>query len=139
MSAINPKQQKFILLRADGITFDAIAKEVGATKGTLIQWSKLFEDEIKELQFHSFIAIKETYAWNKMQKYKMLLKQLQKIDEGILDADLSGATLKDMFLIKNSLVSQLENIERGIKTKAHVITQDFMGKDEMMEFKLSEA
>lgn len=139
MSAINPKQQKFIVLRADGITFEKIAAEIGITKSTLIQWSKLFQDEINELQFHSFIVIKEAYSWNKREKYETLLKQLQKIDAGILASDLSNATLKDMYLIKNSIMAQLENIERGIKTKAHVITKDFMGADEMMEMKLSEA
>lgn len=139
MSAITPKQQKFIVLRADGITFEKIAAEIGITKSTLIQWSKLFQDEINELQFHSFIAIKEAYSWNKREKYETLLKQLQKIDAGILDADVAGASIKDMFTIKNNIVSQLDIMERNIKTKANVITKDILGKDEMLEMKLSEA
>lgn len=138
MSA-NPKQQKFILLRADGITFEAIAKEVGVTKSTLIQWSKLYQSEIEELQFHSFMAIKEAYSWSKKERYETLLKQLQKIDDGILNADLSEASLKDIFTIKNNIMAQLDGIERGVKTKAYVTTKDILGNDEMLEMKLSEA
>jgi len=102
---MTPKQQKFILLRADGITFDAIAKEINITKSTLIQWSKLFQKEIQEIQFHSFVAIREAHSWSQKKKYETLLQQLTKIDEGIMNADLSDATLKDLFTIKNSLSS----------------------------------
>ena len=69
----------------------------------------------------------------------MLLKQLDKIDEGILDADLSVATLKDLFTIKNSILSQVESMERNISVNANVIKKDMLGDDEMLQMKLNEA
>ena len=45
---LNNKQMEFITLRADGLSFDKIAKQLKISKATLIQWSKLFEDNIKE-------------------------------------------------------------------------------------------
>jgi transcriptional regulator len=136
---MDAKQRDFIVLRDAGETYEAIAKKLKTSKATLIQWSKLFQEEIRELQFHSFIKIKEAHSWNQKKKYEMLLKQLDKIDEGILDADLSVATLKDLFTIKNSILSQVESMERNISVNANVIKKDMLGDDEMLQMKLNEA
>ena len=136
---MDAKQREFIVLRDAGETYEAIAKKLKTSKATLIQWSKLFQEEIRELQFHSFIKIKEAHSWNQKKKYEMLLKQLDKIDEGILDADLSVATLKDLFTIKNSILSQVESMERNISVNANVIKKDMLGDDEMLQMKLNEA
>ncbi len=139
MSAINTKQREFITLRADGLSFDKIATELKTGKATLIQWSKLFEEEIKELQFHAFVEIKEAYSWNTKKKYETLLKQLNKIDDAILEADLTGTAIKDLFMIKNSILSQVEVIEKRISTDAKITTTDEMGYKEKLRLKLSEA
>ena len=136
---MDAKQRDFIVLRDAGETYEAIAKKLKTSKATLIQWSKLFQEEIRELQFHSFIKIKEAHSWNQKKKYEILLKQLDKIDEGILDADLSVATLKDLFTIKNSILSQVESMERNISVNANVIKKDMLGDDEMLQMKLNEA
>ena len=74
-------QREFILLRADGISFDKIATQLKVSKGSLIQWSKLFEDEIKEIQFEPPIKIKELHSFNTQSRYKTLLEQLTIIDD----------------------------------------------------------
>ena len=133
------KQNRFLTLRADGVTFDAIAKELQTSKPTLIQWSKLFENEIKDLQFESFLKIKEAYSWSVKAKYEMLLKQLSKIDDAILKADLTSSNIKDLFTIKNSLLAQLESIEKKISVDAHVNKIDEYGIKENLRLKLNEA
>lgn len=136
---MDAKQREFILLRADGISYDKIAKDLNTAKGTLIQWSKLFESEIKELQFHSFLQIKEAYSWSKKAKYETLLKQLNKIDNAILEANLSNSSIKDLFTIKNDILFQLENIEKKVSTKANVTLTNELGYKEELEMKLCEA
>lgn len=136
---MDAKQREFILLRADGLSYDKIALKLKATKGTLIQWSKLFEDEIKELQFQSFLQIKETYSYNQKSKYEMMLKQLDKIDNAILEADLTATQIKDLFTIKNNILFQLEAIEKKISTDAKVTVTDEYGIKDKLRLKLSEA
>lgn len=136
---MDAKQREFILLRADGLSYDKIALKLKATKGTLIQWSKLFEEDIKELQFHAMAELKEVYSWNLKSKYETLLKQLQKIDDAILEADLSGTQAKDLFTIKNNISFQLEAIEKKISTDAKVTTTDEYGIKDNLRLKLSEA
>lgn len=135
---MNAKQRKFILLRADGMSYDKIAKETNTTKGTLIQWSKLFEEEIKEIQFHAFAELKEIYKWSFKSKYETLLKQLQKIDDAILDAGLSETSIKDLFTIKNHLVAQIESLEKKVQIKSNVVTKNVLGENEDIPMRLSE-
>lgn len=137
-STMNSKQSKFVLLRADGMSYDKIAKEVGVTKGTLIQWSKLFEEEIKEVQFHAFSELKEAYSWNLKSKYETLLKQLQKIDDAILDAELTQTSIKDLFTIKQNLVYQIESLEKKVSIKSNVVTTNILGDKEDIPMILSE-
>ena len=136
---MDAKQREFILLRDAGQSYDAIAQKLKVSKATLISWNKLLHKEIQELQFQSFIEIKEAHSWNQKKKYEMLLKQLNKIDDGILAANLEDATLKDLFMIKNTLLSQVENMERNIKVDANVIGKDILGNDERLEMQLNEA
>lgn len=49
MAANIEKQQKFIELRAEGLSFDEIARKVNISKPTLIKWSKEFKDKIEEV------------------------------------------------------------------------------------------
>lgn len=133
------KQNRFLTLRAEGLSYDAIAKELKTSKPTLIQWSKLFENEIKDLQFESFLKIKEAYSWSVKAKYEMTLKQLNKIDEAILNADLTSSNIKDLFTIKNSLLFQLEAIEKKISVDAKIKQSDDFGNVERLRLKLSEA
>ena len=136
---MDAKQREFILLRDNGETYDAIAKKLKTSKATLIQWSKLFKDEMEELQFHSFIQIKEAYSYNQKSKYETLLKQLNKIDDAILEADLTGTQIKDLFMIKNTLSNQLEYIEKKISTDAHVTVTDEYNIKSKLRLQLNEA
>lgn len=66
---MNPKQKQFIILRADGVTFDNIAITLKTAKSTLIKWSRLFKDDINDLQFESMVILKEEFEDTKKNKY----------------------------------------------------------------------
>ena len=134
-----PTQTKFILLRSDGLSFDKIAKELKVSKVTLIQWSKLFEDNIKELQFLAMVEIKKRYSNTVAKRYETLLQQLDKIDNAILDADLSEESLKDLIQLQQHTYSQIESIEKRFKTKAYITNKNEFGIVENLELTLNEA
>ena len=135
---MNKQQREFILLRADGISFDKIATQLKVSKASLIQWSKLFEDEIKEIQFEAFIKIKELHSFNTQKRYNTLLEQLTIIDEGIKSADLSKATIKDLFTIKNDILMQLDKIENKITADPKITQKNEFGMTERLTLKLNE-
>ena len=133
----NP-QSLFIGLRAEGKSFNAIAQELKVSKPTLIQWSKLFESEIKDLQFDTFVTIKESHAWSSRQKYETMLKQLGKIDDAILEADLTQSSIKDLFTVKTNLLMQLETMEKKISVDTKLNQTDDFGNVERLRLKLNE-
>ena len=134
-----PTQTKFILLRSDGLSFDKIAKELKVSKVTLIQWSKLFEDNIKELQFLVMVEIKKRYSNTVAKRYETLLQQLDKIDNAILEADLLETPLKDLIQLQQHTYSQIESIEKRFKTKAYITNKNEFGMVENLELTLNEA
>ena len=134
-----PTQTKFILLRSDGLSFDKIAKELKVSKVTLIQWSKLFEDNIKELQFLAMVEIKKKYSNTVAKRYETLLQQLDKIDKAILEADLLETPLKDLIQLQQHTYSQIESIEKRFKTKAYITNKNEFGMVENLELTLNEA
>ena len=134
-----PTQTKFILLRSDGLSFDKIAKELKVSKVTLIQWSKLFEDNIKELQFLAMVEIKKRYSNTVAKRYETLLQQLDKIDNAILEADLLETPLKDLIQLQQHTYSQIESIEKRFKTKAYITNKNEFGMVENLELTLNEA
>lgn len=134
-----PTQTKFILLRSDGLSFDKIAKQLKVSKVTLIQWSKLFEDNIKELQFLAMVEIKKQYSNTVAKRYETLLQQLDKIDNAILEADLSEESLKDLIQLQQHTYSQIESIEKRFKTKAYITNKNEFGIVENLELTLNEA
>lgn len=109
---MNDKQKKFLILRADGLSFDKITKELKVTKKTLIQWSRIYQDDIQDLQFQDMRDLKEQYQYDKKAQYEQLLQQLQKFNKAIDQADLSSATIKELHLIRNDIVFKLEQIEK---------------------------
>lgn len=135
---MNSKQREFILLRADGISFDKIATKLKTSKPTLIQWAKLFEDDIKDLQFQAFVKIKETYNAYKRNRYENLLKQLEKIEDSILNADLKEVSIKDLFTIKNDILLQIDKIERTVSADPKVTLTTEYGTKEKLSIKLNE-
>lgn len=137
---MNEKQKKFLLLRADGLSFDNIAKEIKVTKKTLIQWSRIYKDDINDLQFQTMRDLKEQYSYSKQKKYEQLLKHLQKIDEAIEETDLKTASIKDLLLVRNDLNFKLEQMEKSTKfTDTNLVsTCSFTGTKEAITVQLNE-
>lgn len=137
---MNDKQKKFLLLRADGLSFDKIAKELQVSKPTLIQWSRIYQDDIKDLQFQDMRDLKEQYRYDKKAQYEQLLKQLEQFNKAIDEADLSSATIKDLHLIRNDILFKLEQIEKKtVYTNTNLVsTCEITGRKETITMQLNE-
>ena len=72
-------QKQFIELRAKGNSFDSIAKTMNIAKSTLIKWSKVFENEISELEKIELNEIKEKLMAGKKHRVEMMSEMLNEI------------------------------------------------------------
>ncbi|MHB9005175.1 MAG: helix-turn-helix domain-containing protein, partial [Coriobacteriia bacterium] len=68
--------EKFIQLRAEGKSFDKIAKLIKVSKPTLIAWEKKYKGEIDELKWSRFENILEKYKLTQEDRIARLAKEL---------------------------------------------------------------
>jgi len=133
------EHKEFITLRANGETFDHIAKELNKAKSTLIQWSKIYETEINDMVFLSMQSLKEEFKHTQRQKYKQLLEHLAKVDKAISNIDLSKATIKDLILVRNDIQNSLDNMEKNTRFKKTNLLEDgYLGEQTEAQVRLNE-
>ncbi len=106
-------KEKFVELRAEGLSFDRISKKLRTSKQTLIDWSKEFGREISLLKAVELEALHEQYFMSKERRIVLFGEKLKSI-KGELDKrklkDISTDKLFDL-LIKYDTVLQQEVTE----------------------------
>jgi len=80
-------QEKFIQLRAEGLSYDKIAAELDISKTTALKLGHDFEEEIKRLQFIRLEALAEQYRLVKAARIEELAKLLEQVDTSLQSAD----------------------------------------------------
>ena len=133
------EHKQFITLRAEGKSFDFIAKKLNKAKSTLIQWSKIYQDDINDMIFLSMQSLKEEYQHTQREKYKKLLEHLAKVDKAITEIDLSRATIKDLILVRNDIQNSLNDMEKSTRFKdTNLVEKDMFGVEAVAEVRLNE-
>lgn len=102
-------KQKFIELRAQGLSFDKIAKELKKSKQTLIDWSKELSGEIANLKAIELEGIYQKYYLLKENRLQTLGTMLNKIKDEVETRELTDVPtekLLDLLLKYNSKVAE---------------------------------
>ena len=112
------ERQKFIQLRAEGLSFEKIARKTGVSKRTLLSWSKKYKSEIAELKAGQLEALREQYYLSTEAKVKMWGKIVSKIEEltGKRLLNVAPETLLDM-LIKAQGKLEQAYVDPNLKNK----------------------
>ena len=102
-------KQRFIELRAQGLSFDKIAKDLGKAKQTLIDWGKELEEQIRNLKAIELEAIYEKYFLLKearLQSFGIVTQRIRQEIESRDFSDIPTEKLLDLFLKYNSIIKQ---------------------------------
>jgi transposase len=88
---IGKEEQKthFIQLRAKGLSYAKIAKELKVSKSTLSNWNQELQEEITQAHAVELEALQEEYYLLKEGRIKLLGEQLKAIQKEISNRDLS--------------------------------------------------
>ena len=117
-------KQQFIELRAKGLSFDKIAKEMSKSKQTLIDWSRDLSGEIANLKAIQLEEMYQTYYLLKENRLQTLGTQLNKIKAEVDKRDFTDIPtdkLLDLLLKYNSKVAE-ELVEPEYKSKEEIET-----------------
>lgn len=106
------EKEKFIELRASGLSFDKISEMLKISKPVLISWSVEFQKEIKNLEYFRYQAILEQYKLIQEKRIEFLSIQLNKVNDAISKKNFEDASLKELISIRKDL-----NIELLFETK----------------------
>jgi len=77
MAKSTEEVEKFIELRAKGLSFDRIAEETGTSKPTLLKWSKEYGRQLGEAQYFELQALLQQYGLmrkNRVEGVSILLQ-----------------------------------------------------------------
>lgn len=102
------QKEKFIQLRAQGLSFDKISREINTSKPTLLKWSEELESEIANLAYLETEALLEQYQLAKLRKIEAFSLVLRKALEEFKKRDFSEVPTKDLLSIISSLESKLK-------------------------------
>lgn len=83
------RQLAFIELRAQGLSYDQITKELGIAKSTCTSWNRKFKEEITELSDEMMQGLFDAYKIARKHRVKALQMTLGKIEQELEHADYS--------------------------------------------------
>ena len=89
--------EEFIILRAQGWSFDRIAKKLKTAKQTLINWSGTYGVEISHLKALELEALQEEYFLTKEGKIKLLGEAVKKLKTELDKRDLSDVPTAKLY------------------------------------------
>lgn len=101
-------KEKFIQLRAQGLSFSKISDQIGVSKPVLIKWSNELKKEIANQRFLLVEELLEKYELMKATRIKMFAELLNKVIEELKKRDFESASLKDLINLATFLELHLK-------------------------------
>jgi transposase len=105
-------REQFVELRARGLSFDKISKELGVSKQTLIDWSRGLQEEIGNLKAIELEALQEKYFLTKEKRIELFGEKLRAIKEELDKRDLKDVATDKLIelLLKYHRILKEESI-----------------------------
>lgn len=102
-------KDRFIILRAEGRSYDAIAQELHIAKNTCSVWERELSEAIAKLKAENLQNLYDAYHMTKEARIKRLGRTLEKIDEAVEVADLTAMQPKDLLKSKLEYTAALKD------------------------------
>lgn len=112
---IKPAELKtrFIQLRAEGRSYDYIAKELGISKGTCTAWENDLKEAVQTLKQEQLTELYDSYAMTKEARVKRLGDTLNSIEEALSKTDLASIPAEKLLDYKLKYTEALKNEYTG--------------------------
>jgi len=102
--------EKFIELRAQGLSFDSIAQQLNISKPTLLKKAREFQGEIERLKFINLESLAERYKALRAERLKALGGLLEKVDTAIDKADFEKLSPEKLVDLKLKLSDKMQSL-----------------------------
>jgi transposase len=102
------RRKRFVELRGQGVSYCNIAKEIKASKSTLIRWSKELSLEISNAQAFELEGLQKEYQISKEHRVRVNGTQLGLFTDELLRRDLSEVTTPRLFEMQRRLMQEVQ-------------------------------
>lgn len=102
-------KERFVILRAEGRSYDYIARELHMSKSTCHAWEQEMSNAIAKLKAENLQSLYNAYGMTREARIKSLGGTLAKIDEALGAADLSAMQPKDLLKGKLDYTAALKD------------------------------
>lgn len=130
-------QQYFVEFRAQGHSFAKIAKDLGLSKQTLINWSKELQTEIANYKAIELEQLQEQYFMTRSARIEMLGELLTKTRTELLNRDLSDVPTEKLAGMLLALSKALDAERSGLTFQSRKSGLS-SGLDEFFEERVTE-
>jgi transposase len=129
------QKSRFIHLRAKGLSYTKIAKELKVSTSTLSNWNLELEEQIARAKALELEALQEEYFMLKEGRIKLLGRQLKTIQEEIRGRDLSKVSTERLMELqlryfgelKTEYVATAAENKTGMKLNSRDIGEQLQG------------
>lgn len=124
-------KNRFVELRAVGMSYQQIAKDLSVSKPTLIEWGKELAEQIHNYKTIELEALFEKYLVAKEQRIKLFGKFQEKISSELATRDLSAIPTGKLFelMLKFSLALREEETALFFKGHENTLNDAFLEKE----------
>ncbi len=105
---------QFIELRAQGLSYQKIANQLGISRQTLIQWSKEFQHEIANLRAIELEELREKYYLNMEHSIKLFGERFLAIRKELIQRDFKDVPTEKLEALMLKYKDRLDKL--GLET-----------------------
>jgi transposase-like protein len=128
--------QKFIELRAQGVSYRAIAKQLGVASSTLFDWSRQHQHLINNLQTVEWEEFLAATLASKKERVEALAGQLRRLESELAGRDLASIPTARLLTLTDLLRRRLERECGSLQFSAGVqLSRDDDTREAVQEWK----
>jgi transposase-like protein len=106
----NEIRDKFIELRAMGLSLERIARQLGINKSTALEWHRRFQHEIAELKAFRLETIRERVAANYEDEIEYASSLLKHIRRMLLERGLQSMSIASLFYAEELAYRRVQSL-----------------------------
>jgi len=103
-------RNKYIALRAEGLSIEKSAERIGLSKRSGIEWEKRYKEQIQKIQDAGLDSLMEQLRISKRNRMARLGNQLNDIDDEMSGRDLKSLEVSDLLDYKVKLIEQINKL-----------------------------
>ena len=104
----NQTKDKFIELRAKGISLDDIARQLEISKGTAVAWSARFNARIHQLRAVELQAIQERVLNSYEQDLTYMADELKRVQQILRERDYGYVDTQQLYWYQGALLARID-------------------------------